>query len=187
MKKKEESKQEERSFFYELAYMLFYLILILFVFFLLIHYVGQRTQVDGSSMNPTLYDGDNLIIEKITYRIHPPERFDVIVFPYKYEKNTYYVKRIIGLPGERVYIDREGMIYINGEVLEEHYGLEVMDNQGRASSEIQLGEDEYFVLGDNRNNSTDSRDPMVGNIKEEEIAGKVFYRIWPLSEIKKIS
>ncbi len=183
----EKKKKEEHGFLYELFSMLFYLILILFVFFLLIHYVGQRTQVDGSSMNPTLSNGDNLIIEKISYRFHAPKRFDIIVFPYLHQKKTYYVKRIIGLPGETVFIDEEGTIYINGEILEEHYGLENIENPGRASDEILLGKDEYFVLGDNRNNSSDSRDSLIGNIKRKDIVGKVFCRIWPFSKMKRIT
>ena len=105
---------------------------------------------------------DNLIVDKITYRFREPERFDIIVFPFEYEDNTFYIKRIIGLPGETVQIDRDGNIFINGEILEEGYGKEVIQEPGRAYEPITLGEDEYFVLGDNRNNSSDSRDMSVG-------------------------
>ncbi len=129
----------------------------------------------------TLADGDNLIVDKISYDFHDPERFDVIVFPYQYEENTYYIKRIIGLPGETVYIDEFGNIYINGGLLEENYGTETIFNAGLAGSEIVLGDDEYFVLGDNRNNSTDSRFEDVGNIKGEDIVGKAWLRIYPFS------
>ena len=98
-----------------------YLLCVLAICFLLIKYVGQRTQVEGSSMETTLCDGDNLIVDKISYRFHDPERFDIIVFPYRYEDNTYYIKRIIGLPGETVQIDYDGNIYIDGELLKENY------------------------------------------------------------------
>ena len=114
-------------------------------------------------MSPTLADGDNLIVDKISYRFHDPERFDIVVFPFRYADKTYYIKRIIGLPGETVYIDEEGTIYIDGEVLN--------------------GTDEYFVLGDNRNNSSDSRDPVVGNIHRDELIGKAWMRIYPFDQM----
>lgn len=160
-----------------------YLLIVLFAAYLIITYVGQRTQVSGSSMETTLSDKDNLIVDKISYRFHEPERFDIIVFPFQYEKNTYYIKRIIGLPGETIRIDVKGNIYVDGEILEEDYGREVIAYAGRAGQEIQLADDEYFVLGDNRNNSSDSRDPSVGNIKREDIIGRAWVRIWPLSKI----
>ncbi|MEE1037946.1 MAG: signal peptidase I [Eubacterium sp.] len=159
-----------------------YLLIVLLAAYFIITYVGQRTQVSGSSMETTLSDGDNLIVDKISYRFHEPERFDIIVFPFQYAKNTFYIKRIIGLPGERVRIDEEGNIYINDELLEESYGREVIAYAGRAAEEIQLADDEYFVLGDNRNNSSDSRDPSVGNIKREKIIGRAWVRIWPFSK-----
>ena len=135
-------------------------------------------------MEPTLDSGDNLIVDKISYRFRAPERFDIIVFPWKYEESTYYIKRIIGLPGETVQIDENGTIYINGEVLQESYGREVIKAEyvGLAAEPITLGEDEYFVMGDNRNNSTDSRSAMVGNIKREDIIGRAWVRIWPFSK-----
>lgn len=160
-----------------------YLLVVLVISLLVVTFVGQRTVVDGESMEETLYDGDNLIVDKISYRFHEPERFDVIVFPFHYDTKMYYVKRIIGLPGETVYIDNDGKIYINGEILEEDYGKEVILSPGRAGEEITLMDDEYFVLGDNRNNSSDSRDFMVGNIKRDEIIGRAWLRIYPFNKI----
>lgn len=159
-----------------------YILGILCITYLVIHFVGQRTQVQGSSMEPKLSSEDNLIVDKISYRFHDPERFDIIVFPFQYEDNTYYIKRIIGLPGETVQIDTEGNILIDGEILEENYGKEVIQSPGRAYEPITLGEDEYFVMGDNRNNSIDSRDPSVGNIKREDIIGRAWLRILPLEK-----
>lgn len=147
---------------------------------LIIHFVGQRTVVSGSSMNNTLADGDNLIVDKLSYRFSDPEQFDIIVFqPYEDSKELY-IKRIIGLPGETVRIDEDGSIYIDGELLEENYGKEVIQNPGIASEEITLGENEYFVLGDNRNNSKDSRSADVGNVQRDTIVGKAWLRIWPI-------
>ena len=144
-------------------------------------FVGQRTVVEGRSMNSTLNNRDNLIVEKISYRFHDPERFDIIVFP-PYDTKEYYIKRIIGLPGETIQIDGEGNIYINGELLEEEYGLEPIKNPGRAIEPVVLGDDEYFVMGDNRNNSVDSRDSRVGNVKRDAIIGRAWVLIWPLSD-----
>ncbi len=158
-----------------------YLLVVLAVIYLIITYVGQRTVVDGESMEPTLYHQDNLIVDKITYRFSDPQRFDIIVFPFHYQENTYYIKRIIGMPGETVQIDEQGNIYINGEVLSEPYGKEIIKPEkiGIAKDPIVLGEDEYFVMGDNRNNSSDSRNDMVGNIHREDIVGRAWLRIWP--------
>ena len=160
-----------------------YLLCVLGAVWLVITFVGQRTEVEGASMENTLHNGDNLIVDKLSYRFHDPERFDIIVFPFQYQDNTYYIKRIIGLPGETVQIMEDGSIYINGEKLVESYGREVIrpETIGRAADPIELGEDEYFVMGDNRNNSSDSRTDIVGNIKREDIIGKAWIRIWPLS------
>ena len=158
-----------------------YLLVVLCLTYLVIHFVGQRTQVEGRSMENTLNDGDNLIVDKLTYNFKEPQRYDIIVFPFQYTENTYYIKRIIGLPGENVYIDDQGVIYINGEALNENYGREIIKDAGLAYQPITLGDNEYFVMGDNRNNSSDSRDPSVGNIKREDIIGKAWVRIWPLN------
>ena len=163
-----------------------YLLCVLVVTYLIIHYVGQRTEVQGSSMEPTLQDGDNLIVDKITYRFHEPQRFDIIVFPFQYAEETYYIKRIIGMPGETVRIDWDGNIYIDEELLEESYGLEVIEDPGWAAEGVFLGEDEYFVLGDNRNNSTDSRAELVGCIHKNDIIGRAWVRIYPFDKFGKL-
>ncbi len=149
----------------------------------LVTYVGTLCTVDGSSMEETLQDGDRLWADKLTYRFSDPERFDIIIFPPQYDPDSKFIKRIIGLPGETVYIDEEGNIYIDGEILEENYGKEVIraDLRGLAAVEITLGEDEYFVLGDNRNESLDSRYEVVGTVKRSDIFGKAVFRLWPLS------
>lgn len=159
-----------------------YVLLVLCLSYLFITFVGQRTEVQGSSMEATLSNGDQLIVDKISYRFRDPKRYDIIVFPFRYEDNTFYIKRIIGLPGETIQIDGEGNIWINGEILEESYGRERIRDPGLAVEPITLGEDEYFVMGDNRNNSSDSRVEVVGNIHRNEIIGRAFIRIWPLSK-----
>jgi len=164
-----------------------YLLVVVLISFCIVKFVGQRTEVIGSSMLPTLEDGNNLILDKISYRFHEPERFDVIVFPFRNNSGKNYIKRIIGLPGETIRIDSEGNIYIDGELLEENYGREVIKNPGNAINEITLNEKEYFVLGDNRNNSEDSRFDEVGKVYRSEILGRAWVRIWPLSEISYVN
>ena len=160
-----------------------YFLGIFVVAWLIVHFVAQRTVVDGSSMETTLNDGDNLIIDKISYRFEDPKRFDIIVFPFQYKENTFYIKRIIGLPGETVSITENGIIMINGEPLQESYGKEVIRDSGMAKNPITLSDGEYFVLGDNRNNSSDSRDPSVGIIKRSDIVGRAFMRLYPFDRI----
>ena len=184
MKQMTDSKKEKRTdgVYREIFSMMFYLIFVVAATLLIIRFVGQRTEVSGHSMEDTLDDGDNLIVDKLTYRFRDPVRYDIIVFPYKYKEDTHYIKRIIGLPGEMVQITEEGNILINGEILEESYGREVMKSPGIAADPIILGEDEYFVLGDNRNASADSRDPSVGVISGKDIVGRAWLRIWPLNK-----
>ena len=178
-KRLEERKQNPGR---ELLGWVIYIAVIMCMTYLIVTYIGQRTRVSGDSMETSLQSGDNLIVDKISYRFHDPERYEIIVFPYKYTDNTYYIKRIIGLPGETIQI-KSGYIYINGELLEENYGLERMDSAGIAAEPITLGADEYFVLGDNRNNSSDSRDSSVGVLKREDLIGRAWVRIWPLNKI----
>ena len=180
---KEEEHGKRGKAVRESVSLILYLIVIVVLTFLMIRYVGQRTRVDGSSMENTLTNGDNLIVDKISYRFHEPERFDIIVFPYQYKEDTYFIKRIIGMPGETVQITDKGEILINGEELVESYGREVIKDPGLASDPITLGEDEYFVMGDNRNYSKDSRFPDVGNIKRADIIGKAWLRIYPFDKI----
>lgn len=160
-----------------------YLIIVLLITYIIINFIGQRTIVDGASMEPKLENGDNLIVDKVSYRFKDPKRFDIIVFPYQYKENTHYIKRIIGMPGEKIFIDDKGNIWVNDEILEESYGKQVMLDAGMASQPILLDKDEYFVLGDNRNHSSDSRDPSVGKIMRDDILGRAWVRIWPLSKM----
>ena len=166
----------------ELAGWLLYIVLIIALTWCVFTFVGQRTEVSGSSMETTLSDKDQLIVDKMTYRFRDPKRYDIVVFPYQYQDNTYYIKRIIGLPGETVQI-LSGMVYIDGMRLDEHYGNEIMENPGIAEEPLTLGEDEYFVLGDNRNNSSDSRASDVGLIHRKDLIGRAWIRVWPLSQI----
>ena len=183
MARRTREETKERSIFRELGGWLLYILIIIGLTYLIITFVGQRTRVSGSSMETTLSNGDNLIVDKLTYHFKEPKRYDIIVFPYKYEENTYYIKRIIGLPGETVQVI-DGYTYINGDQLAgDIYGAEVMESAGIAAEPITLGGDEYFVLGDNRNHSSDSRDPSVGILKRKDLMGRAWIRIYPFDKM----
>ena len=157
----------------DLINFILYLLCIISISLIINHFIVQRVVVYGQSMEPTYKERDSLIVDKIFYKRKGLSRFDVIVFDYNGEKN--FIKRIIGLPGETVRIDDGGYIYINGEILHENYGKEAMNNPGIAAQEIKLADDEYFVLGDNRNNSKDSR--MIGPVKINKIIGRIIKNV----------
>jgi len=145
-------------------------------------YVLQRTIVDGKSMMNTLKNGENLLVEKVSYHFTDHGRFDVIVFyPHGRDSSDYYIKRVIGLPGETVQIKGED-IYINDKKIEENFGKDPIADPGIAEKPVKLGDDGFFVLGDNRTVSEDSRYEKVGPVKRENIEGRAILRIYPLSE-----
>lgn len=156
------------------------LCVILFVF-LFNSFVAQRTIVDGISMEPTLRDGDNLIVEKISRLIPDYKRYDIILI------NTgsgILIKRIIALPGEKIYIGPDGNTFIDGVLLDDPYGDADIQAKyrGIASEEITLTDNEYFVMGDNRQYSIDSRDKRIGVIESSSIIGRVFFQISPVEK-----
>lgn len=166
---------------------LIYIIIVIGCCLLFVKFIAVRSIVDGHSMNPTLNDKDNLIVEKVSYYLHEPRRFDVIVFELTSEPGVHYIKRIIGLPGETVQV-KEGSVYINGTKLESDiYGNEPMLNAYAAAEPIILGTDQYFVLGDNRNHSKDSRSVDPGPIHKSQFLGKALFRFWPIWKFKFIT
>ena len=147
--------------------------------FVAVWYFGQRVSTVGDSMKPILENGDVVLVNRIVYNATTPKRGDIIVFRPKGNENShYYIKRIIGLPGETVEII-ENRIYINGEKIEEDYKTSDIDDVGIVSEPMTLGSDEYFVLGDDRENSEDSRNADVGNVKRSHIYGKAWFVISP--------
>lgn len=154
------------------------------------YFVAQPFIVSGSSMEPTFYTGEYLIINELSYHLHQPERGDVIVFKYPKDNTQYFIKRIIGLPGETVKIQDDKVIVINaqnpnGFALNETY-LPAGDTTFPYGDNIRtLGSDEYFVLGDNRLASSDSR--FWGPVPSNDIVGKVFIRAFPFQSFRKFN
>ena len=149
------------------------------------NYVAYQTPVEGESMEPTLTDGDSVVIQRLSYYFTDPKRYDVVVFPVNYnsesQEKTYYIKRVIGLPGETVQII-DGSVYINNEKLtDDKYSSTTINEAGIAENPLVLGENQYFVMGDNRNMSTDSRNSYVGLVNKNDIVGEAWICTWPLT------
>lgn len=182
----EERQEEKKPLIREIMeYIVWFAAVIVAVQFIT-RYIGVFSVVDGESMEPTLYHGEYLWVDKLDYHLSEPERFDVVIFPVDYNGEIrHFVKRIIALPEETVYIDEKGNIIIDDEILPDPYGKEVIAdyNRYRAAEPITLGPDEYFVLGDNRNHSSDSRTDIVGNVKRSDIIGRVAVCLWPFDKI----
>lgn len=172
----EKEKKINKSTIHEILSTLFYCGVAVFLAFVLVFSVGMKISMVGVSMEPTLYNGQEVLINRFIYKITSPKRGDVIAFlPNGNQNSHYYLKRIVGLPGESIQII-DGYVYINGErVPEDEY--DKMADYGIAGNEIQLGSDEYFVLGDNRNMSEDSRSGNIGAVKKDTIAGKVWFHL----------
>lgn len=160
--------------------------IVLLLAFVLVYCAGMRVSVVGNSMESTLSDGSVVLVNRFVYNIKEPKAGDVIVFlPNGNEKSHYYIKRVIGVPGDKVQI-KNGLLYVNGELYDVE-DTEAIKNAGLAEDEITVGEDEYFVLGDNRNSSEDSRYANIGNIKKEYIQGKAWFVARPFNKMGKIN
>lgn len=172
----EKEKKINKSTIHEILSTLFYCGVAVFLAFVLVFSVGMKISMVGVSMEPALYNGQEVLVNRFIYKITPPKRGDVIAFlPNGNQNSHYYLKRIVGLPGESIQII-DGYVYINGERLpEDEY--DKMADYGIAENEIQLGSDEYFVLGDNRNMSEDSRSGNIGAVKKDTIAGKAWFHL----------
>ena len=146
----------------------------------------QSVTMIGQSMDPALTNQDVVLINKQAYTFDQPQRYDIVAFKLKEDTEGYFnIKRIIGLPGEKVQI-KNGHIFINGDVVSDLPFDDLIMTEGLAIDEVTLGEDEYFLMGDNCNNSEDSRYVNIGNISLKEISGKVFFRVSPRSKFGKI-
>lgn len=166
---------------------LFKIAIVCLLAFVLVWYFGQRVSNIGDSMNPVLKNGDIVLVNTIVYDASTPKRGDIIVFkPNGNENSHFYIKRIVGLPGETVEI-QNGEIFIDGEKLEENYKTTSIEETGIAEEAVSLRGDEYFVLGDNRLSSEDSRMADIGNVKKSEIEGKAWFIVSPGKDFGFIS
>ena len=157
----------------------FQIAIVCFLAFVCVWYFGQRVSVIGDSMNPELKNGNITLISKAAYSMGTPGRGDVVAFkPNGNESSHYYIKRIVGLPGETIEVV-DGKIHVDGREIKERYETTEIEELGLLSEPITLKSNEYFVLGDDRQNSEDSRNADIGAVKRSEIDGKVWFVVSP--------
>ena len=157
----------------------------LFIAFVLVYCVGMKVTVVGNSMEDTLTDGESVLVNRFTYNLTDPKSGDVVVFTLnENDDGHYYIKRVVAVPGDTVQI-RDGILYVNGEMFDEE-DTEAIQNAGLAEEEITVEDGEFFVLGDNRNSSEDSRYANIGNIQKDCIAGKVWFHMDSLRDMGRV-
>ena len=183
----EDTSEKRKKIIKEIIIWVVEIIAVILLAYFLVEYAAEKTTVVGESMETTLQEGDKVIINKLAYRFSKPNRFDVIVFKQRGKEHSYYnIKRIIGLPGETVQI-KDGVVYINGEPITEKSAVDVIINPGLAVEPITLEDKEYFVLGDNRNLSEDSRFANIGNVVLDDIIGKAWIRLKPFNFVNELN
>lgn len=187
----EEMKRERRrKMLRELLWFLLAAVIVVLFAWLIVQFALKKVNVIGSAMETTLYNGEDVIVNKTSYLVFSPGRESVIAFYPEIEEDSdvvlddssVMIRRVVGLPGEKIQIV-DGKIFINGEELKEKYNFGSMASAGIANSEIQLGEDEYFVLSDNRNDMDDSRNDAFTKVKKKNIIGRVILKFNPFSLI----
>lgn len=161
------------------------IVITLFIAFVIVYCAGMQVTMVGNSMEDTLEDGETVLVNRFTYNLTDPKAGDVVVFlPNGNEKSHYYIKRVVAVPGDTVQI-RDGVLYVNGEMFDDE-DTEAIRNPGLAEEEITVGENEFFVLGDNRNSSEDSRYANIGNIQKDYIVGKAWFYIDSIQDMGRV-
>lgn len=151
--------------------------IVIFLAFVIVFSVGMKTSVVGDSMEPMLYNGQEILMNRVVYRLSSPKRGDVVVFlPNGNQNSHYYVKRVVALPGETIQI-LDGDVYVDGVPLDEDESFDKIIDAGIAENELKLAADEFFVMGDNRNSSEDSRSGNIGAVKKDNIVGKAWFKL----------
>lgn len=162
------------------------IVIVICLAIVLTNYTCSKTKIYGNSMNSTLENGDTVLINHLRFAVTSPSRYDIIAFESSgVSSSKTYIKRVIGLPGETVQI-KDGKVYINGSPLTNDISDENIITAGLAADAVTLGDDEYFVLGDNRNNSEDSRFFNIGTVKKEDIIGTPWLVVAPVKNFKLI-
>ncbi len=169
---------DRRKFLKELGSWMLVILIAAILGYSIVQFGGQTITIIGDSMNDALESGDTVLVSKISYTFQKPERYDIVAFKLRKSDEYYNVKRIIGMPNETVQIV-DGHIFIDGKELQDVPFDEYIMTSGIAEDAITLDDNEYFLMGDNCNNSEDSRFSNVGNVLDTEILGKVIYRIFP--------
>lgn len=175
----EEEKQQETKQKSSIREFLRSIVIALLIVIPIRAWVAQPFIVQGNSMVPNFHHGEYLIIDEFSYHFRKPERGEVVVFRYPRQPSQFFIKRVIGLPGDNIEI-KNGSVWVNGSIFDETYLPRSLATASDAATTI-LGVDEYFVLGDNREASSDSR--AWGGLKEHFIVGKTLLRLWPLTRI----
>ncbi|MCD7865677.1 MAG: signal peptidase I [Clostridiales bacterium] len=179
-------KKVSQSASKNIALLIVEILIALFLAFVVVYSVGMKVTVSGNSMESTVSDGDRVFVNRLIYSLSEPKAGDVIVFlPNGNEQSHYYVKRVVAVSGDTVQIS-DGVLYVNGEMYDEE-DTEAIVNAGLAEEEITVGEDEYFVLGDNRNSSEDSRYANIGNIKKDYIVGKAWFYFSSIRDMGRVN
>ncbi|MDO5410484.1 MAG: signal peptidase I [Lachnospiraceae bacterium] len=158
------------------------IIVVIVLAMFLVQYMGMRYEVIGHSMEPAFKVEDHVLVDQIAYKIGRPRRFDVVVFKNKGKEDQIYMKRVIGLPGEKVQI-QNGSVYIDDELLDMGEAAEIINLPGIADNPVVLETGEYFVIGDNSDSSEDSRFSNIGNVRKSDMIGKVWFRFYPFDRI----
>ena len=171
-----------KDFLSEVGHWAISILVVVILAYSIVTFGMQTVTMIGQSMNPALSSQDVLLLNKAAYTFSSPKRYDIVAFKLKDDSDGYFtIKRIVGLPGETVQI-KNGKLFINGDVLTDLPFDDLIMTEGVALDGVPLGDDEYFVIGDNCNNSEDSRYVNIGNISSKEISGKIVFRIFPRSE-----
>lgn len=187
----EESKKERRiQILKEVIWFLLAAIIVIFFAWLIVRFAMKKASMIGSSMEPTLFNGEDVIVNRTSYILLSPQRGSVIAFYPEQDEDeseeindsSILIRRIVGLPGETVQI-RDGKVFVNGTVLEEDYNFEEIIAAGRANDEIKLESDEYFVLSDKRIDQDDSRNTSFTKVRKANIIGKVILTLNPFSMV----
>lgn len=184
----ETKKARRRQLLKESGYFLIAAVLVILLAWLIVHFALKKASMIGSSMQTTLYNGEDLIVNRTSYKLFSPKRGTVIAFYPETDENEEHtdssilVRRVVGLPGEQVQI-KDGLIYINGEPLSEKYKFDPIESAGRALEPVTLEKNEYFVMSDKRDDLDDSRSTSFTKVYKKQIIGKVVFSLNPFALI----